>query len=64
MSNIAKSYYKLNGNQNFYNDNLDKLANKRKNSTDINNFRKLIKDLLNDNYDSHEDNKKLKKYNK
>ena len=35
MSDSAKSYYKLNSNENFYNDNLDKLPNKRKNSSDV-----------------------------
>ena len=52
MSDLDKSYYKLNGNDNFYNDNLDKLSNKRKNSSNINNFSKLIKDLLSESYDN------------
>ena len=40
---------------------MDKLPNKRKNGSEINNFTKIIQDLLNENYDQKENNKKLKK---
>ena len=64
LYDLAKTYYKINGKENFYNDKLDKLPNKRKNGSEINNFTKIIQDLLNENYDQKENNKKLKKNNK
>ena len=43
---------------------MDKLPNKRKNGSEINIFTKIIQDLLNENYEQKENNKKLKKNNK
>ena len=64
LYDLAKTYYKINGKENFYNDKLDKLPNKRKNGSEINNFTKIIQDLLNENNAQKENNKKLKKNNK